>query len=75
MRICVLSLISISVPALSKPTGKTGELFDDDDDDDDLFGGSTAKLTAPEAKPASQSQPTSKYVVNLDIFDSYCITC
>ena len=68
---CILSLISISVPALSKPTGKTGGLFDDDDDD--LFGGSTTKPTAPEAKPASQT--ASKYVVNLDIFDSYCITC
>ena len=56
---------------------KTGGLFDDgdddDDDDDDLFGGSTAKATVPEAKPASQT--ASKYVVNLDIFDSYCITC
>ena len=62
------------MPALSKPTVKTGGLFDDgDDDDDDLFGGSTAKLTAPEAKPASQT--ASKYVVNLDILDSYCITC
>ena len=71
---CMLSLISISVPALSKPTVKTGGLFDDgDDDDDDLFGGSTAKSTVPEAKPASQT--ASKYVVNLDIFDSYCITC
>ena len=63
------------MPALSKPTVKTGGLFDDgdDDDDDDLFGGSTAKLTVPEAKPASQT--ASKYVVNLDIFDSYYITC
>ena len=67
---CILSLISISVPALSKPTVKTGGLFDDgddDDDDDDLFGGSKAKPTAPEAKPASQSQPTSKYVVKIYI--------
>ena len=77
MCICILSLISISVPALSKPTVKTGGLFDDgdddDDDDDDLFGGSTAKPTVPEAKPASQT--ASKYAVNLDIFYSYCITC
>ena len=66
------------MPALSKPSANTGGLFDDgddDDDDDDLFGGSTAKPTLPEAKPASQSQQTSKYVIKSDLFYSYCNIC